>query len=367
MSLSDKITPVYFVKKLSKTSGSQSGDGTITFYGDGKGKPLQFSAGTRRFLKFNQASIPSDLPNLSASYNNNSLTIILNCMTPITISISNPAIISYANHGFSAGSIVNFTTTGSLPTGLAVGTNYYVLADGLSSGTFHISNTLNGTPIGTSGTQSGTQSCTKTYTIPIIFPDGIYTVDTINAGIQKKLVGKYLNAVDPALQILSNNVVQKTYWASYLGKWHPAVGVQSVSIDLSGSNLSTVLGFKTGTVLLLNDANTIYPADYVAQLDYFGNRVYVQIGDSNFGDLITINGQPSDTRGHTIGSINLGVQSNGNTYNYPIAGEQSYPIEISCSDSIQQFDLIFRSENDDPIVALDGIFFVEMEFIELAS
>lgn len=74
----------------------------------------------------------------------------------VTITIASPAVITWASHGLTVDDVVNFTTTGALPTGLAVGTDYYVLP--LSVDTFSVclaSGGKNGTAVNTSGTQSG--------------------------------------------------------------------------------------------------------------------------------------------------------------------------------------------------------------------
>jgi hypothetical protein len=74
----------------------------------------------------------------------------------VTITIASPAVITWADHGLTVDDVVNFTTTGALPTGLAVGTDYYVLP--VSVDTFSVclaSGGKNGTAVNTSGTQSG--------------------------------------------------------------------------------------------------------------------------------------------------------------------------------------------------------------------
>ena len=78
-----------------------------------------------------------------------------------TISIASPAVITLTSHGMTAGDEVKFTTTGALPTGLTVGTTYYVISTGLTTNTFEVSLSLNGTAINTSGTQSGTHTLTQ--------------------------------------------------------------------------------------------------------------------------------------------------------------------------------------------------------------
>lgn len=54
------------------------------------------------------------------------------------------------------GDVVTFSTTGTLPTGIVAGNNYYVI--NRTSTTFQISLTLGGAAINTSGTQSGVQT-----------------------------------------------------------------------------------------------------------------------------------------------------------------------------------------------------------------
>jgi len=73
----------------------------------------------------------------------------------VTMTIATPGVISWADHGFSAGQRIKFQTTGALPTGLTAGTTYYVLATGLTAGTFRVSSSAGGAAVNTSGSQSG--------------------------------------------------------------------------------------------------------------------------------------------------------------------------------------------------------------------
>jgi hypothetical protein len=74
-----------------------------------------------------------------------------------TISIANPAEVTLNSHGFVAGDVIKFTTTGALPTGINALSRFFVLAAGLGLNSFRISDTSGGTAIETSGSQSGTQ------------------------------------------------------------------------------------------------------------------------------------------------------------------------------------------------------------------
>jgi len=80
-----------------------------------------------------------------------------------TISVANPAVISLTSHGFTAGSVVKFTSTGNLPTGLNVSGRYFV-RDGatLLADSFTVTTEAGGlstsTPVETTVAGTGTHS-----------------------------------------------------------------------------------------------------------------------------------------------------------------------------------------------------------------
>lgn len=79
-----------------------------------------------------------------------------------TISNATPAVITVANT-LKANDRVSFENSGgALNTGLSVGTNYFVLATGLSGTAFRVSLTAGGAAINTTSAGSGTQSVRKT-------------------------------------------------------------------------------------------------------------------------------------------------------------------------------------------------------------
>ena len=74
----------------------------------------------------------------------------------VTITNASPAVITWVNHGLTADDVVRFTTTGSLPSGLVVGTSYYVIP--VTTDTFRVclaSGGKNGTPVNTTTAGSG--------------------------------------------------------------------------------------------------------------------------------------------------------------------------------------------------------------------
>ena len=75
----------------------------------------------------------------------------------VTMTIAAPCVVTWTAHGLYDGATVRFTTTGAVPTGLAVNTDYF--ATKVDANTFKLSTTLAnqvaGTFITTSGSQSG--------------------------------------------------------------------------------------------------------------------------------------------------------------------------------------------------------------------
>lgn len=73
-----------------------------------------------------------------------------------TITNASPAVVSTSvNHNLVAGDRIHFTTTGSLPSGLTTGVDYYVLASGITATSFQLALSPSGTAINTSTSGSG--------------------------------------------------------------------------------------------------------------------------------------------------------------------------------------------------------------------
>jgi hypothetical protein len=107
------------------------------------------------------------LTNLRENYNYVDLTLsnpgeyVSGSAATCTISVASPAVITRNSHGFTAGTVIKFTTTGSLPTGITDLTRYFVISTGLGLNSFQISAEPGGTAVVTTGTQSGTQTVGK--------------------------------------------------------------------------------------------------------------------------------------------------------------------------------------------------------------
>ena len=71
----------------------------------------------------------------------------------VTMTIAAPCVVTQTAHGFADGQKIVLTTTGALPTGLAVQITYYLVNTTVN--TYELSATLGGASITTTGTQSG--------------------------------------------------------------------------------------------------------------------------------------------------------------------------------------------------------------------
>jgi hypothetical protein len=85
----------------------------------------------------------------------------------VTITIAAPGVVTWTAHGLSVNDTIRFTTTGALPTGLAINTTYYV-KEVLSANTFTVSTSAGGAAVTTSGTQSGTQTALVWYGTAVV-------------------------------------------------------------------------------------------------------------------------------------------------------------------------------------------------------
>ena len=72
---------------------------------------------------------------------------------PVDITIASPAVLSSDDHNFDEGDPIELTTNGTLPTGLATATTYYIKSPGPNS--FNLSAAPFGAAINTSGAQTG--------------------------------------------------------------------------------------------------------------------------------------------------------------------------------------------------------------------
>lgn len=105
---------------------------------------------------------PGALERNGATLNRSTYADLFNAIAPAlgacTMTIATPAVVSFVGHGLSAGDPISFETTGALPTGVTVGTLYYVISAGLTANSFRFATSAGGSAVNTTGSQSGTHT-----------------------------------------------------------------------------------------------------------------------------------------------------------------------------------------------------------------
>lgn len=118
--------------------------------------------------------------NFSSGAAINASATLTDSSSTVTITSASPAVVSWAAHGLTAGRMVKFTSSGTVPTGMVSGQTYYVSATGLNPNDFQIED-LNGRLINTSSTGTGTITATAFYGMVPNFQTDVTTAGSIVA------------------------------------------------------------------------------------------------------------------------------------------------------------------------------------------
>jgi hypothetical protein len=198
----------------------------------------------------------------------------------ITISIAAPGVITLpVGFSFPNGTTITFTSTGALPTGLSVGTVYFVV--GSTGGTFNVSTTFGGAPITTSGSQSGIQRISQR---------GINLADA--GDDDTPIFQNYILVSDTSRFVLVfgtndyGSTVLNPMLIRWSGQedpytWTPAITNQAGSITLShGSEIVTAIQTRQEIVVFTDTA--LYSLQYLGPPFVWGSQL--------LGDNISIAG-----------------------------------------------------------------------------
>jgi hypothetical protein len=209
----------------------------------------------------------------------------------VTISIAAPGVVTWTGHGLSVNDTIRFTTTGALPTGLAINTTYYVKTV-LSANTFTVSTSAGGAAVTTSGTQSGTQTALVWYGTAVVAVANT-AVTLASVTVPGWSVGTGGQIEINALFSLTNSANAKNLNMTFGGNAiftlaaanNASVSVQKEIVNRGGSQIvsntvgATGHGASTGTVLTLSVntnvdqtfAITAQPttANELVQLEYY--------------------------------------------------------------------------------------------------
>lgn len=193
----------------------------------------------------------------------------------IIIDIASPAVITLpVGYAIVNGTAVSFTSTGALPTGLSVGTIYYVV--NTSSNTFQVSATVGGAAITTSGSQSGTQRL-STRGIPLttlgdaetpIHQNYMIVSDSSRFVIVFGTNGYSSTELNPMLIRWSDQ--EDPYM------WEPAITNQAGSLQLShGSEIITAV--QTRQEIIVFTDTSLYSLQYLGPPYVWGSQL---LGDN---------------------------------------------------------------------------------------
>ena len=193
-----------------------------------------------------------------------------------TVTIANPAVVTFSSlSSVPNGTAIQLTTTGALPTGLAVGTVYYVA--GSSGATCNLTATFGGANIITTGTQSGTHS---------VSPRGINIVSLASAS-DCPIIQNYITVSDTSRFVFAfgtNDYGSTTQdpmlirWSDQesVVNWTPAATNQAGSLRLShGSEIITAMQARQ-EILVWTDSS-LYSLQYVGAPIVWGSQL---VGDN---------------------------------------------------------------------------------------
>lgn len=84
-----------------------------------------------------------------------------NYFQTFTATGADPAVFTLVDHELVEGDKLRFETSNTLPAGLSLLTDYYVVYNGITTDTFQVSTTAGGTPIATTDTGTGVHKLIK--------------------------------------------------------------------------------------------------------------------------------------------------------------------------------------------------------------
>jgi hypothetical protein len=169
----------------------------------------------------------------------------------VTISIAAPGVVTWTGHGLSVNDTIRFTTTGALPTGLAINTTYYVKTV-LSANTFTVSTSAGGAAVTTSGTQSGTQTALVWYgTAVVAVANTEVTVATVT--VPGWAMGTGGGMEIDALFSLTNNATVKTLGMTYGG----GVLLAAAAANNASACVQKLMCNRGGSQVVTNSATAV--------------------------------------------------------------------------------------------------------------
>lgn len=191
-----------------------------------------------------------------------------------TVTIASPGVLS-TSLNLTNGTALTLTTTGALPTGLTVGTVYYVV--GVSGTSFSLAATYNGAAINTTGSQSGTHSFSPRG-IALTSLGGGSSVPTIQNFILVSDTSRFVFAFGTNDYGTSTQNPMLVRWSDQesVVSWTPAATNQAGSLLFShGSEIITAMQARQ-EILVWTDSS-LYSLQYVGAPVVWGSQL---VGDN---------------------------------------------------------------------------------------
>jgi len=240
-----------------------------------------------------------------------------------TVTIASPAVFTKVAHGLSVGTILTFTTTGALPTGLSIATNYFIVSTPTAD-TFTVSTTRGGTAVTTSGTQSGTHTYTVAYKVLTNGLDGVVDPTTVDV-VYFPSTGliRFANSNTPAV----NDVVRWTGTPTY-----PLIAqkLNLGSIATFGTYQYVIVDANITSTASANQRLTSELARWSGQID--GGSFDTTTGGLVAGATISINS--------TLRSINQNFKIDRITTKLKTPTAFIYSVEIVTTDNVTMQDVL---------------------------
>lgn len=193
---------------------------------------------------------------------------------PLTVTIASPAVVTATFNAYE-GQPFTITSTGSLPTGLTIGTVYY--ARNIVGSTFNISATPTGALITTSGTQSGVHSVSPR-AVSLSSLGTASDVPTVQNFIAVSDVYRFVFAFGCNDIGSTSQDPMLIRWSDQedAGMWTPSATNQAGSVRLShGSKLITAIQARQEIVVFTD--SSVYALQYLGPPYVWGTQL---IGDN---------------------------------------------------------------------------------------
>lgn len=212
------------------------------------------------------------------------LSILPNTGT-FTVTLASPGVFTKTAHGYTAGRPVKFSTTGALPTGLAAGTTYYVIATGLTADAFQVSATVGGAAVNTSGSQSGTHYAEATGAMPTFSTAGLLVAGTVY----------YVKTVVDANTV----TLSTTAGGTALGTCTVATGAPVYSAR-TGSDSNTGLSNTVGSAFLTTQKAVDTACN---SLDLGGQALTINVADGAYPTPVVMRAFVGDGSFSIVGNV----------------------------------------------------------------